>query len=65
MVKYYETRFEEYVLANNKKNLHPELNKLETLQNNDQNHNIILYGPPGVGKYTQALNYIKNFSNSN
>ena len=27
MVKYYETRFEEYILTNNKKNLHPELKK--------------------------------------
>ena len=65
MVKYYETRFEEYILVNNKKNLHPELNKIETFQNDNQNHNIILYGPPGVGKYTQALKYIKNFSSSN
>ena len=65
MVKYYETRFEEYVLTNNKKNLHPELNKLSSIQNDEPTHNIILYGPPGVGKYTQALNYIKNFSNSN
>jgi len=65
MVKYYETRFEEYILVNNKKNLHPELNKIDTLQHDNQNHNIILYGPPGVGKYTQALKYIKNFSNSN
>jgi len=32
MVKYYETRFEEYILVNNKKNLHPELNKIDTLK---------------------------------
>ena len=39
MVKYYETRFEEYILVNNKKNLHPELNKIDTLQHDNQNHN--------------------------
>ena len=32
--------------------------------NNDikNTNNLILYGPSGIGKYTQALNYIKKFS---
>jgi DNA polymerase III delta prime subunit len=67
MVKYYETRFEEYILTNNKKNLHPELKNIENLHSkgDTNDHNIIFYGPSGTGKYTQALNYIKRFSNSN
>ena len=48
-----------------KKNLHPELEKLENIDMDTLfNNNIILYGPTGVGKYTQMLNYIKQFSPS-
>ena len=64
-MKYYETRFEEYIQTINKKNLHPELEKIE--QNGEKmgiDNNLIFYGPSGTGKYTQVLNYIKNFSPS-
>jgi len=65
MVKYFETRFEEYLQAANKKSLHPELKNLENLHQNKMiDNNIIFFGPAGTGKYTQVLNYIKNFSNS-
>ena len=64
-MKYYETRFEEYIQTISKKNLHPELEKIE--QNGEKmgiDNNLIFYGPAGTGKYTQVLNYIKNFSPS-
>jgi len=36
---------------------------LDTINNDIKNtNNLILYGPSGTGKYTQALNYIKKFS---
>ena len=61
-MKYYETKFEEYISALNKYNLHPKIsNKLNNLPDFS---NIIIYGPPGIGKYTQALNYIKKYSPS-
>lgn len=65
-MKFFETKFEDYVNSCEKKNLHPELEKLENINKEILfDNNIILYGPPGVGKYTQMLNYIKQFSPSN
>ena len=58
-IKFYETTFDEYI--NKKKNLHPNLHKLTNFV---QNKNVIFYGPPGIGKYTQVLNFIKNESPS-
>ncbi len=66
-MKFYETHFEEYINKNNIINLHP---KLEKLYNNFPKQlkdlqNLIFYGPLGVGKYTQMLSCIKNYSPSN
>jgi DNA polymerase III delta prime subunit len=62
-MKYFETKFEEYVSSCGNKNLHPEIvDILEISINAGISNNLIFYGPPGTGKYTQALNYIKNFS---
>ena len=58
-IKFYENTFDEYV--NKKNNLHPNLHKMT---NYIQNKNVIFYGPPGIGKYTQVLKYIKNQSPS-
>ena len=64
-MKFFETKFEDYINSCAKKNLHPELEKLSNIKKEILfNNNIILYGPSGVGKYTQMLNYIKNFSPS-
>jgi hypothetical protein len=64
-MKFFETKFEDYLNSCEKKNLHPELDKLQNIDKDTLfNNNIILYGPPGVGKYTQMLNYIKKFSQS-
>jgi hypothetical protein len=65
-MKFFETKFEDYINSCEKKNLHPELNKLQEITKETLfNNNIILYGPSGVGKYTQMLNYLKKFSHSN
>ena len=63
-MKFYETHFEEYITAIQKQNLHPKLEKIykkfpETLQ---ELKNVIIYGPSGVGKYTQMLHLIKKYS---
>lgn len=65
-MKFYETHFEEYINEVAKHNLHPKLHKwvshfpakLEALGN------VIFYGPSGVGKYSQLLYAIKQYSPS-
>jgi Cdc6-like AAA superfamily ATPase len=56
-MKLTETHFIDYI---NKKKLHtmPILNNLNNL------NNLIIYGAPGIGKYSYALNIIKQFSSS-
>jgi hypothetical protein len=63
-MKYYETNFEEYVQSTQRFNLHPELENV-LLDSNTQLRNLILYGPSGVGKYSQALRLINQYSKSN
>jgi DNA polymerase III delta prime subunit len=64
IMKYYETKFEEYIKSEEKIPLHPELDfndfpvKIENLGN------LLFYGPTGIGKYTQALRLIKRYSPS-
>lgn len=62
-MKYYETSFEEYLQAVEKRDFHPEL-----IQDNKQTVNtlndIIWYGPSGVGKYSQALKFLQPLSPS-
>lgn len=63
-MKFFENHFEEYVNAVEKINLHPNLQKCfdkfpETL---DKFGNLILYGPCGIGKYSQLLYLIKKYS---
>ena len=63
-MKFYETHFENYLLENKRVNLHPKLEKIiEKLPLNiNKLKNIIIYGPTGIGKYTQALKFIKKYS---
>lgn len=65
-MKFYETHYEEYINSLEKYNLHDELkNKIKTFPNCISNFgNIIVYGPSGIGKYTQVLNIIKKYSNN-
>ena len=65
-MKYLETKFIDYISEVNRFNLHNELKEISnSIQKKYNNNNLILYGPSGVGKYTQALNIIKNYSLSN
>ena len=63
-MKFLETKLEDYIRACEQENLHPEITTVFGTMSDSLRcqNNIILYGPPGVGKYTQALNYIKKFS---
>ena len=65
-MKYYETLYEEYINSCDKFNIHPELdkciNKLPSTIN--KLPNLLVYGPSGIGKYTQVLRIIKKYSPS-
>ena len=66
-MKFYETQFEDYIKSQENISLHKSLCKhVQCLDNNLNNfnnlNNLIIYGPAGIGKYTQALNVIKNYS---
>lgn len=65
-MKYYENNFEEYIQTNKNNDLHPKLDKKKrNLPKNIHDlKNIIFYGPDGVGKYTQMLKFIKDYSPS-
>lgn len=63
-MKYYETNFEEYIHAVEKFNMHPEMEKYSNSlpQNLKEFENLIIYGPAGVGKYSQMLKILKRYS---
>ena len=60
-MKFLSTKFEDYINECEKFNLHEDLYKI--LKKNPYK-NLLFYGPSGVGKYTQSLNFIKRFSPS-
>ena len=66
-MKFYESHYEEYLDSLNKYNLHPELETtLSKLPKQiSQLSNMIVYGPPGIGKYTQVLNILRRYSSTN
>lgn len=65
-MKHYETHFDDYVQSSDKCSLHPELKDVLSEFPSDfaDFGNIIVYGPSGVGKYTQVLNILKKYSPS-
>ena len=65
-MKFHETHFEDYLLSNQRENLHPKLSKVfSNFPKNIQDlKHVIFYGPNGIGKYTQMLKSIKKYSNS-
>jgi hypothetical protein len=65
-MKFLESHFEEYIQSSQKNNLHPKLDKIfnNFPKNMHALKNIIFYGPGGVGKYTQLLRSIKQYSPS-
>ena len=60
-MKFYETHFEDYIKSNNNNSLHP---KVSVPKDFNEFKNLIIYGPPGIGKYTQMLTIVKNYSQS-
>lgn len=66
-MKYYESNFEEYTQSIEKYNIHPELEPIIQSLPEDISHfqNLIIYGPSGTGKYSQALRVIQKYSHSN
>ena len=65
-MKFLDSHYEEYIQSVNNISLHPTLTKkLQSFPDNlNQVKNVIFYGPSGVGKYSQVLNCIKKYSNS-
>lgn len=65
-MKFHETSFEEYLKSCEEYNFNEKncslISKMQT--NFNELSNMIIYGPPGSGKYTQCLNFIKNFSDT-
>jgi hypothetical protein len=65
-MKFYESHYEDYLESVNRYNIHHEL---ETIRESLPKHisqlgNIIVYGPPGVGKYSQVLRILQKYSPS-
>ena len=63
-MKYYETHYEEYLHSMDQFDLHPELSKIKIPEKKTDFGNLIIYGPSGVGKYSQMLSIIKKYSPS-
>ena len=65
-MKYYETSFDDYLKSSKLHNVHPELEELHNRlpRSVNQLENLIIYGPSGVGKYTQTLKIISKYSDS-
>jgi hypothetical protein len=63
-MKFQETHYEDYLISNQKNDLHPKLNKtFDRFPNKIKDlRNLIFFGPSGVGKYTQVLKVIKKYS---
>jgi Cdc6-like AAA superfamily ATPase len=63
-MKFYESTFEEYLASVDKYNIHDELTPLFTNFSKSNFENMIIYGPSGIGKYSQVLKIIKPYSPS-
>ena len=63
-MNFYEFHFNQYLQAINQFNLHKYNEKLYDIFHKYP-QNMILYGPPGIGKYSQAIKFVSYFSPSN
>ena len=65
-MKFYESHYEDYLQSVEKYNIHPEMESIYRKMPSDNRlmQNMIIYGPSGVGKYTQVLKMIKPYSPS-
>ena len=65
-MKFYESHFDEYIKSVEKYNIHKELvpiyNKFPKSIHDFEN--LIIYGAPGIGKYSQILYLLKKYSPS-
>ena len=52
-MKYFASKFEEYIIENQKYNIHSNMVELyDSMTNNfKKQNNLIFYGPSGIGKY--------------
>lgn len=66
-MKFYESHYEDYLESTNTFNIHPELSSIYRVLPNhiSQLGNMIIYGPPGVGKYSQVLRILHRYSSTN
>jgi hypothetical protein len=66
-MRFQETTFDEYLTKESEMSLHPKLKpQLESFPSDISDlRSVIVYGPPGVGKYTQALKIIAKYSSTN
>ena len=65
-MKFYESHYEEYIKSVEMHNIHKELLPLyEKFPKNIRDfENLIVYGSPGIGKYSQLLYFLKQYSPS-
>ena len=65
-MKFYESHYEEYIKSVEKYNIHSEMDILYTKfpKSIRDFENLIIYGCPGIGKYSQLLYLLKKYSPS-
>jgi len=65
-MKFYETHYEEYIHSVDQYNIHPEMLPIYERFPKilSKFGNLIVYGPPGSGKYSQVLYFLKKYSPS-
>ena len=61
-MKFYESHFEDYIKTYETNPIQKNIDINIKSCSFDKLNNLIIYGPAGVGKYSQTLSLIKNFS---
>lgn len=65
-MKFLDTHFEDYLQTNATNNMHTKIDAVIELmpEQLEDFKNLIIYGPPGVGKYSQMLQLLSKYSPS-